>query len=143
MTRKLSLAAIAAAAIALQAAAADPAAEPATATVTVTNIRVQQGSIMAALHDERGWSSPAVALAKAPADAAAVTLRFSAPPGRYGVQLFQDIDGNGELDANLVGIPTEPFGFSNDAPLRFGPPSFEDAAFVLGPDGTAIIVTLR
>ena len=42
------------------------------------------------------------------------------------IRLFQDLDGDGELDKNAFGIPTEPFGFSNDPVIRFGPPSTKE-----------------
>lgn len=50
-------------------------------------------------------------------------------PGTYALKAFQDLDGDEKIDTNLVGYPTEPFGFSNNAPVRFGPPSFERASF--------------
>lgn len=42
------------------------------------------------------------------------------------IRLFQDLDGDGELDKNAFGMPTEPFGFSNDPVIRFGPPSTKE-----------------
>lgn len=51
------------------------------------------------------------------------------PPGRYAAQAFQDLNGNGKLDRNLLGIPREPIGISRDAPIHFGPPKWDDAAF--------------
>ena len=44
------------------------------------------------------------------------------------VAVFQDLDGNGLLSKNAVGIPSEPYGFSNDARGLFGPPTFDAAA---------------
>ncbi len=55
------------------------------------------------------------------------------PAGRYAVKLFHDANSNGELDSNMLGIPTEGYGFSNNAG-RFGPPSFEDAAVAVDAD---------
>jgi uncharacterized protein (DUF2141 family) len=49
------------------------------------------------------------------------------PVGEYGIAIFQDIDRNKTLKTNFVGLPTEPIGFSNDARMKFGPPSFADA----------------
>jgi len=43
------------------------------------------------------------------------------------VAVFQDLDGNGLLSKNAVGIPSEPYGFSNGARGLFGPPTFEAA----------------
>ena len=48
-------------------------------------------------------------------------------PGSYAVSAYQDLNGNQRLDANMVGMPTEPFGFSRDAKGQFGPPKFDDA----------------
>ena len=50
-------------------------------------------------------------------------------PGEYAVRAFHDIDGNGELNMNMMGIPTEPFAFSNNAAGMFGPASFDQAKF--------------
>lgn len=65
------------------------------------------------------------------------------PPGTYAVQAFLDDDGDGRIRRNWLGIPREGIGFSNDAPFRFGPPSFGDAAFTLGPAGGRIHLNLR
>lgn len=46
--------------------------------------------------------------------------------GFYSFSYFHDLDSDGVLDTNLVGIPKEPYGFSNNEKGRFGPPSFED-----------------
>ena len=43
----------------------------------------------------------------------------------------------------MMGIPNEPYAFSNNAPARFGPPDWEAAAFVVGADGVAQTLTLR
>jgi len=51
------------------------------------------------------------------------------PAGEYAVSIFHDIDKNGELNTNAIGIPNEPYGFSNDARGRFGPPKFKNAKF--------------
>ncbi len=52
----------------------------------------------------------------------------SVPAGDYAVAVMHDENGNGELDSNLVGAPTEGYGFSNNAKSgMFGPPSFEKA----------------
>lgn len=49
--------------------------------------------------------------------------------GVYAVSVVYDADMNGKLDTGLFGIPTEMVGFSNNSVSRFGPPSFEQAAF--------------
>lgn len=64
-------------------------------------------------------------------------------PGTYTANGFLDLNGNGKLDFNLVGAPTEPYGFSRDARGLFGPPSFADAAFTIKDDGTRNRQTIK
>ncbi len=47
----------------------------------------------------------------------------------YAVAIFQDINQNGKLDKNLLGYPTEPFGFSKNIKPKFSSPSFNDCKF--------------
>ncbi len=118
-------------------------AEP-TVRVTVAGVAAPQGFMMVALHDEKGWSGAPLARARVAVAAKTVTLTLPAPaPGRYGVKLFHDVNGDGKMDTNIMGFPAEPVGFSNDAPIRLGPPSFADAAFDVGPAGAAQIINLK
>lgn len=83
--------------------------------------------------DEEGWEAnePVRAITR-PADSARIDITVDdLPPGTYAIKAFHDANGNGELDTNLIGIPTEPYGFSNGQAGRFGPPSFEAASFSL------------
>jgi uncharacterized protein (DUF2141 family) len=64
------------------------------------------------------------------------------PPGRFAIAVFQDTDGDGTLDT-VLGIPTEPYGFSNDAIGRLGPPDFSTAAFLLDEAGGEVSIGLR
>ncbi len=57
--------------------------------------------------------------------------------------MFQDENGNQDLDTNLLGLPSEHYGFSNDAMGVFGPPSFEKAAFKVGSENLSIAIELR
>ena len=52
---------------------------------------------------------------------------------------MHDENGNGELDANFVGIPREPWAFSNNARGNFGPPTWEDTKFELNGQATQTI----
>lgn len=49
--------------------------------------------------------------------------------GTYAYSLFHDVNDNGKMDKNFLGIPKEPYGFSNDLKGRMGPPAFEKAKF--------------
>lgn len=75
-------------------------------------------------------------------DGGARMVFIGLPAGRYALKLFADQNGNGKLDANLLGLPVERYGFSNDARGNMGPPTFDAAAVTL--DGDAgITVHLR
>jgi uncharacterized protein (DUF2141 family) len=52
--------------------------------------------------------------------------------GQYALTVFADMNGNGKLDTNFIGIPAEPVGISRNAKGRFGPPKFADAVFSIG-----------
>jgi uncharacterized protein (DUF2141 family) len=53
------------------------------------------------------------------------------PLGTYAVSVYHDLDDNGQLDTNFIGIPSEPVGFSNDHQPKMGPPKFKGAKFSL------------
>ncbi len=49
------------------------------------------------------------------------------PAGPLALSLYHDANANGQLDMNPMGIPTEPYGFSNNVMGNYGPPTFEQA----------------
>jgi uncharacterized protein (DUF2141 family) len=51
------------------------------------------------------------------------------PRGTYALAVIHDENMNGELDANWLGVPTEGYGFSNDAKAFLGAPTFAAAIF--------------
>lgn len=50
--------------------------------------------------------------------------------GEYAVRVFHDENKNEKVDTNILGIPTERYGYSNDASSWFGPPSWDKAKFI-------------
>lgn len=55
---------------------------------------------------------------------------FVLPVGWYAVSVVHDENSNSVLDANFLGIPKEPYGFSNN-PKGIGKPSFDAVKFKL------------
>ena len=106
-----------------------------TLNLQINNIPNNQGSLMvevlpneAAFKDE----APAIAQIILPAQTGSVSISTDAlPAGTYGVRIMHDVDGDGELKTNMVGIPREPWGFSNNATGSFGPPKWKDVSFEL------------
>lgn len=64
-------------------------------------------------------------------------------PGDYAIRAVHDLDADGDIDVNTLGIPTEPFGFSNDAMGKMGPPGFEQAKFTLKPGSNSVSFRMR
>ena len=64
------------------------------------------------------------------------------PPGTYAVSVYEDLNGNHKLDRNIVGIPREPVGASNNPPARMGPPRFNECSFRVGAVAQTITITL-
>lgn len=104
------------------------------------NLQVQglkpRGQVMVALYDsEKSWNAKTGAVRElrlpVAATSASVTLEGLAP-GRYGAMVFQDLNKDGKMNFNLVGMPLEPYGFSNNRRGLFGPPAWQAAAFKLG-----------
>jgi uncharacterized protein (DUF2141 family) len=58
----------------------------------------------------------------------------------YALAVIHDEDSNGKLNTNWLGIPTEGYGFSNDARALLGPPTFSAASFSY--DGRSVELTI-
>ncbi len=81
---------------------------------------------------------------QAPATGAVVRVVFSnVPNSTCAIKVFHDVNDNGKLDTNWIGIPTEPYGFSNDAMGTFGPPSFQQASFPVKGVGDAVRIRMK
>jgi uncharacterized protein (DUF2141 family) len=132
--------------VAISVAAALPV-QAADLTVLVDNIQHDAGQVMLGVFDSAaGFPKTMVkgvmAMAKERDASGRVRLVVTGlVPGQYALSAFHDLDGNGKLNANMMGLPTEPYGFSNAARGTFGPPSFKDAAVSLGEQ--ALTVQIR
>jgi len=70
-------------------------------------------------------------------------LRFDGlPHGNYAVAVIHDENSNAKLDT-FAGIPREGYGFSRNAPVRFGPPRFAAARFALTGDADLQQIRMR
>lgn len=61
----------------------------------------------------------------------------------YAVMVYHDANGNKDLDRSPAGMPSEGYGFSNDAPTKFGVPSFDAVRFGVKPSETTIRIKVR
>lgn len=143
--RRLSLFITVLAAASLLAAGAPSAvAEPAKLVIAVTGLKDVKGQMMIALFDQAGYETDrAVASVNVPVTTAEVRHSFAnLAPGAYGVKLFHDVDGDGKMGTNPFGLPTEPYGFSNNARGQFGPAKWPAAAFEVGAGETVHAIRL-
>jgi uncharacterized protein (DUF2141 family) len=77
------------------------------------------------------WMKKSVGGRKVAVDASGTltTMFKDLPDGEYALSLYWDKNNNGKMDSNMLGIPTEPYAFSNNARGSFGPPTWEKAMF--------------
>jgi uncharacterized protein (DUF2141 family) len=134
---------------ALSLAAALLAAAPAFAgdtTVTLTfDTAATTGAVMVALFgSEAAYDGQGAPVAQAMLDVAAGqhSATFTVPAGDYAVKSFHDVNGDGQMNANPFGMPTEPYAFSNNARGNMGPATWAQAHFTVEGD-VAQTISLR
>lgn len=114
--------------------------------VSLAGVEGSEGVVLVALYDsEESFEDSAEPLrsARLAPDGELIWRLEGVAFGSYAVKAYHDLDGDGELDRGAFGRPTEPYGFSNGARGRFGPPSFEAARFEHHADTTEIEIELR
>jgi uncharacterized protein (DUF2141 family) len=47
----------------------------------------------------------------------------------YALAIYQDVNSNGKIDKNIIGIPTEPYAFSNNYRPTVKAPAFKNCCF--------------
>ena len=100
-----------------------------TLTFSIHNVRSDQGKIYLQLFKgESAFAEGQALIANiTPARQGTVTVSFhDLKAGEYALRYYHDENDNGKLDTNLFQIPTEGFGFSNDARPVMGPASYAD-----------------
>jgi uncharacterized protein (DUF2141 family) len=101
--------------------------------LTITNLETETGTIYIGVYTPdnkfpseddrfRGYKFK-------PTDLILSTQITDLPYGTYAFALYQDVNENGKIDKNFLGIPTEPYAFSNNARPAFKAPSFDECCF--------------
>ncbi len=116
-------------------------------TINFDGLRSDNGSVKVALTNSKenykDHKNPFIGLTIPISDKKAVAVIDDLPFGEYAVKAFHDEDGNDMLNTNFLGIPTEDYGFSNNARAMFGPPSWYAAKFRLNKVELAIKITIK
>ena len=104
-------------------------------SVTVSGLRSDSGTVHIALYDEpKNFPNPDGIISKAEASIVAGKARydfFALKKKSYAIAVYHDENDNDSFDQGFLGIPLEDYAFSNNAAVFLGPPSFDDAAFIL------------
>lgn len=100
-------------------------------TVVVPNVKQIKGTMMVCLVKEKAeYLKDCFQGESIKVEGKETTAIFTdVPEGDYAVTLFHDKNSDGKLNTNFIGIPKEPYGFSNNPMALFGPPSYEKCLF--------------
>lgn len=147
---KILLAISSVGAVLVLAAASPPQAQPQQVGlihVEIAGLRNDKGQILCALFSSAADfpknGDKAIAHAKSGISHGQAICDFSSiSTGTYAVSVFHDENSNGKMDTNLMGIPREGVGASNNARGHFGPPKFEAAAFHFSGDRMDLKITI-
>ncbi len=117
-------------------------------TVQVSQLNSVDGEVAVTVYpsDPRRFLAPRGKLlrARVKANLPLTSVCFNLPgPDVYAVAVYHDANANRDFDRNRLGLPVEGFGFSNDAPTRFGVPSFDAVRFAVKVGDNALRVKMR
>ncbi len=98
-------------------------------TIEIEGLRNNSGQIHLELNNEK--EEQVAGITKHIANNKCIIVIEDLKPGKYAFKFFHDENKNEKLDVNLLGIPKEGFGFSNNPSMIFGPPSFGKTLFEL------------
>ncbi len=109
-----------------------------TLTVTITDIRSDEGRLLIGLykgadtwlHDTQVYRTDEVA----PKEGEVVISFANLPAGEYGLALLHDEDGDEEMSFTWMGMPAEAYGFSRIDSRMMREPDFEECRIVIDKD---------
>ena len=123
------------------------AAASANLTIRVENVLPEGGVLRLGLYDAARYpddNSKPVASADVPATPGETVIMLHAlPPGVYAIQTFQDVNANDKMDTSWLGLPLEPFGFSQDVTPFLSKPSFDEVKFTLAAGENSQVIHLQ
>jgi uncharacterized protein (DUF2141 family) len=116
--------------------------------VSVTGVKSSSGRVTVTLYlnEPKRFLSKggAYGIARAPAQAGTTQVCIAIPgPGKYALAVYHDVDGDGRLDRNVIGLPSEPFALSNNPPPRMAVPKIGPSLFTAGAGETSVTVRLQ
>lgn len=58
------------------------------------------------------------------------------PKGEYAITMYHDQNSDNECNRNFIGIPKEPYAFSNNVKPKMSAPKYKDCKFTFSDDKT-------
>ena len=109
--------------------------------ITVKNITSVSGDapLMVAVYERSGFLKDGAEVIAFDTISTAPVCKIilkEVPPGEYAVAIYQDLNNNGKLNKNLLGIPKEPVGFSNNFTIQLRAPEFKNTKFLVKKQAT-------
>ena len=109
-------------------------------TLKISNIEKMQGEIIIGVfNQDKNFLKDGFAIKnyKIKVDKnTAVIIITDLPKGEYAITMYHDENSDNECNRNFIGIPKEPYAFSNNFKPKFGPPKFKDCKFELSENKT-------
>jgi uncharacterized protein (DUF2141 family) len=122
------------------------AADLATLTVQVDGVSNKGGNLRVGLFDQASFpvrGSKPINGRVVPATVGTMIVTIEGiVPGEYGVKVLDDENANGVMDFKMGFLPSEPYGFSNDAKPNMGPPAWNDVKITIKPGANRITIHL-
>ncbi|MBQ1709525.1 MAG: DUF2141 domain-containing protein [Treponema sp.] len=81
----------------------------------ITNVKPNEGKVIISIHGSKDSfkNHTADKIIVLETTASEIETSLELPEAEFAFSVYQDLNSDGKLNANLVGIPKEPFGFSN------------------------------
>ena len=115
--------------------------------VRVTDARSTKGQMIFGVFDQpKGFPSDqkrSVNWQTKRADAGELVFECRLPPGKYAASVLHDENGNGQMDMNLIGVPKEGYGVTNNPKPKRRAARFDEALFDLPPEGREMTISLQ
>ena len=112
-------------------------------TINISNIETMKGEIKVGIfNSDQLFLKEGVAIRnysiKVEKNTAVLTIT-DLPKGDYAVTMYHDENSDNKMNTNFIGIPKEPYGFSNNVKPIMSAPKYKDCKFTLDQNKTLVI----
>lgn len=117
-------------------------------TVLISNVKAPKGEVAIAIYKNQETflvkKQQAFLKRGTVSSTGTVSMQFTnLPHGDYAIAIYHDVNNNKELDKNMLGIPSEPYGFSNNIVPTFRVPTFDEARFSFRETASSMTIRLQ